>query len=97
MLPDKVGFFRCLEWELCGGGEFFTVVGARGEARTSQQMRTSLYLKAIRLVFQGNLTLWNHMDHEVYHMVAVAKFIPTNKLNKRFTEGNARPCIKVEK
>ena len=49
------------------------------------------------LVFQGFLSPWNHMDLEVYHMVAVTKFIPTNKLNKRVIEGSAKPCIKVEK
>lgn len=32
----------------------------------------------------------------VYDLVAVLKSLPTNKLTKEITEGNARPCIKVE-
>ena len=77
------------------GWVFLSVLGARGKARTSQQLRVTVYLKAFGLVVQGNLTLWNHMD-KVYHLIAVIKFIPTNKLTQVVTEGNARPCIKVE-
>lgn len=53
------------------GWEFLSVLEARGKARTSQQLRVALYLKAFGLVVQGNFTVWNHMD-QVYHVVAVA-------------------------
>ena len=46
------------------GWEFLSVLGARDKATTSQQLRVALYLKAFGLIVQGNLTLWNHMDHE---------------------------------
>ena len=32
------------------------------------------------------------MDLEVYHMIAVAKFIPTNKLNKRVMRAVPSPA-----
>lgn len=77
------------------GWEFLSVLEARGKARTSQQLRVALYLKAFGIVVQGNFTVWNHMD-QVYHVVAVVKFIPTNKLTQVVIEGNGRPCVKVE-
>lgn len=36
------------------------------------------------------------MDHEVYHVIAVVKLTPTNKLSKVVIEGNVRSCIKRE-
>jgi hypothetical protein len=48
------------------------------------------------VVVQGLLLLGGHVDHEVHHLVAVAKFvvIPGNELDKVITEGNASPSIK---
>ena len=47
------------------------------------------------LVVQGLLLLGGHVDHEVHHSVAVAKFIvvPGNKLDKVVIEGNGSPSI----
>ena len=43
----------------------------------------------------GTLLLGGHVDHEVHHPVAVAKFIvvPGNELDKVVVEGNASPSI----
>ena len=47
------------------------------------------------LVVQGLLLLGGHVDREVHHSVAVAKFIVVsgNKLDKVVIEGNGSPSI----
>ncbi len=47
------------------------------------------------LVVQGLLLLGGHVDHEVHHPVAVAKFVvvPGNELDKVVVEGNASPSM----
>ena len=43
----------------------------------------------------GDLLLGGHVDHEVHHLVAVAKFIviPGNELDEVVIEGNASPGV----
>ena len=54
------------------------------------------FMLLIRLVVQGLLLLGGHVDHEVHHSVAIAKFIvlPGTKLNKVVIEGISSPSIK---
>ena len=73
------------------------MVEDRGGVRTPQQLRNSLFSRApAGSGGLGALLLGGHVDHEVYHPVALVKFIvvPGNELDKVVIEGNASPSIK---
>ena len=63
--------------------------------RTPQQLRNSSSRAPAGAGGPGTLLLGGHVDHEVHHPVAVAKFIVVsgNKLDKVVIEGNGSPSI----
>ena len=70
------------------------MVEDRGEARTPQQLRNSLFLSCSCWGLE-TLLLGGYVDHEVHHPVTVAEFIvvPGNELDEVVVEGNASPSI----